>query len=151
MSHFEHDLYETELPPTDWQGKWWQYVAEFQGVTPPGGRDPELCDACTKTHINDDPAQYYDYAMATVLKYQLHDKICRDVLKQDPHSCNYYGSKAAGDFLKGILRQGAMKPWRQVVREATGADLSTKAMASYFQPVLEDLKKQNAGRQCGWE
>ena len=36
--------------------RWWDYVAAFQGVTPAAGRDPELCDACTKTHINDDPA-----------------------------------------------------------------------------------------------
>src|SRR3954464_7501127 len=27
MSHFERDLYETELPPAEWQGKWWDYVA----------------------------------------------------------------------------------------------------------------------------
>jgi peptidyl-dipeptidase A len=126
-------------------------VAKFQGVVPPSPRGEQFCDPATKTHINDDPAQYYDYAMATVLKYQLHDKICRDILKQDPHSCNYYGSKAAGDFLKSVLRQGAMKPWRELIREATGADLSTKAMATYFQPVLEDLKKQNRGRPCGWE
>ncbi len=151
ISSWERDLYENDLPPEEFNQRWWSYVAKFQGVVPPQPRGEQVCDPATKTHINDDPAQYYDYAMATVLKYQLHDKICRDVLKQDPHSCNYYGSKAAGDFLKSILRQGAMKPWRELVREATGSDLSTKAMAAYFQPVLEDLKKQNAGRQCGWE
>ena len=32
MSDFERDLYETELPPAEWQEKWWDYVAEFQGV-----------------------------------------------------------------------------------------------------------------------
>ncbi len=151
ISSWERDLYENNLPPEEFNQRWWSYVARFQGVVPPEPRGVQFCDPATKTHINDDPAQYYDYAMATVLKYQLHDKICRDILKQDPHSCNYYGSKAAGDFLKSILRQGAMKPWRELVREATGADLSTKAMATYFQPVLDDLKKQNRGRQCGWE
>ena len=95
MSHFERDLYETELPPTEWQGKWWDYVAEFQGVTPPGGRDPELCDACTKTHINDDAAEYYDYALATLIKFQLHDHICTKILKQDVRACDYSGQQGS--------------------------------------------------------
>jgi peptidyl-dipeptidase A len=151
MSFWERDLYERDLPPEQFNQRWWEYVARFQGVEPPAPRGEEFCDAATKTHVNDDPAQYYDYAIATVLKYQLHEKICRDVLKQDPHACNYYGSKAAGAFLRGILELGATRPWRQVIREATGSDLSTKAMVSYFKPVLESLKKQNAGRQCGWE
>jgi len=151
ISFWERDLYENNLPPDQFNKQWWDYVDKFQGVVPPSPRGEQFCDAATKTHINDDPAQYYDYAIATVLKYQLHDKICRDVLKVDPHSCNYYNSKAVGDFLRGILRQGATRPWREVIREATGSELSTKAMAAYFQPVLEDLEKQNAGRQCGWE
>ena len=37
MSHFEHDLYEQELAPGEWQKRWWDYVARFQGVIPPGG------------------------------------------------------------------------------------------------------------------
>jgi peptidyl-dipeptidase A len=151
MSHWERDLYESNLPPGQYNKRWWEYVAKFQGVDPPEPRGEEFCDAATKTHINDDPAQYYDYAIATVLKYQLHEKICRDILKQDTHACNYYGSKAAGDFLRKILEQGATRPWREVIREATGSDLTTKPMVAYFRPLLEELQKENAGRQCGWE
>ena len=152
MSFWERDLYENNLPPDQFNRRWWDYVAKFQGVAPPGKpRGEEFCDAATKTHINDDPAQYYDYAIATVLKYQLHDKICRDILRQDPHACNYYGNKAAGDFLRKIMEQGATRPWRDVIREATGSEVSTKPMVAYFQPLLEDLKRQNAGRQCGWD
>ena len=151
MSFWERDLYENNLPPELFNKRWWDYVARFQGVEPPEPRGEEFCDAATKTHINDDPAQYYDYAIATVLKYQLHDKICRDILKQDPHACNYYGSKAAGDFLRKIMEQGATKPWREVIREATGGEVSTGPMVAYFQPLLEELRRENAGRQCGWE
>jgi len=151
MSFWERDLYENDLPPDQFNRRWWDYVARFQGVAPPEPRGEEFCDAATKTHINDDAAQYYDYAIATVLKYQLHDKICRDILKQDPHACNYHGSKAVGDFLRKIMEQGATRPWREVIREATGSEVSTRPMVAYFQPLLEDLKKENAGRQCGWE
>jgi peptidyl-dipeptidase A len=151
MSFWERDLYEKNLPPEQFNKRWWDYVARFQGVAPPSPRGEQFCDAATKTHINDDPAQYYDYAIATVLKYQLHDKICRGILKKDPHSCNYYGSKPVGDFLRGILELGATRPWRQVIREATGSELSTKAMMSYFKPVLDDLKRRNKGMPCAWE
>ena len=104
ISHWEHDIYEENLPPEKWNERWWEYVAKFQGVDPPAPRGGDLCDACTKTHVNDDPAQYYDYAMATVLQYQLHEYVARRILKQDPRSCNYYGSGEAGEFLRSILR-----------------------------------------------
>jgi len=149
MSHFERDLYENELPPSDWQGKWWDYVAEFQGVVPPGGRDPELCDACTKTHINDDPAEYYDYALATLIKFQLHDHICTKILKQDVRACDYSGNKDVGAFLKSILSLGATRDWRKVIKDATGEPISPRALLAFYAPLVEDLNKRNAGKDCG--
>jgi peptidyl-dipeptidase A len=150
MSHWERDLYETNLPADQFNARWWQYVGRYQGVAPPAPRGEEFCDACTKTHINDDPAQYYDYAIATILKYQLHDHICRSILKQDPHACNYYGSAAVGAFLRSILEQGQTRDWRTLIRETTGSELSTRPMVAYFQPLVEYLKKENAGRERGW-
>jgi peptidyl-dipeptidase A len=151
MSHWEADLYEKDLPPAEYNSRWWRHVRDYQGIEPPGPRGEELCDPATKTHINDDPAQYYDYAIATVLKYQLHDHIARKILRQDPRSCNYYDRKDVGDFLRSILSLGATRPWRQVLREATGEDLSTRAMMEYFGPLQEWLAKENAGRKVGWE
>jgi len=147
MTRFEYELYEKNLPPEQWQERWWALVEQYQGVVPPDGarrKDPALCDACTKTHINDDPAQYYDYAIATVLKYQLHEHIARKILKADPHACNYYGNKEVGAFLTGILKQGATRDWRLVLKEATGEALSTRAMVAYFQPLQVWLDAENA-------
>jgi peptidyl-dipeptidase A len=148
MSHFERDLYEAELPPAEWQGKWWDYVAEFQGVTPPGGRDPELCDACTKTHINDDAAEYYDYALATLIKFQLHDHICTKILKQDVRACDYSGNKEVGAFLKSILSLGATRDWRKVIKDATGEEISPRALMAFYAPLTADLAKRNEGKDC---
>ncbi len=148
MTHFEYDLYERDLPVADWQDRWWQYAATYQGVVPPGKRAPDLCDACTKTHINDDPAQYYDYAIATLIKFQLHDHICRKIVKQDPRACDYSGSEPAGRFLRDILKLGATRDWRQLMREATGEDIGPRAMLDFYQPVLEDLAKRNQGLDC---
>lgn len=154
MAHFEHDLYEHELPPSEWQKRWWKYVAEFQGVAPPSARPPQDdkdgCDACTKTHINDNPAAYYQYAIAAAIKYQLHDHICKKILHADPHACSYYGHREVGDFLRSILRQGATRPFDDVIREATGEPLSTRAMIEYFKPLEPWLAEQLKGKPVGW-
>ena len=146
MSRFEYELYEQDLPIDQFQTRWWEIVSQYQGIAVPDAArltDPALCDACTKTHVIDDPAQYYDYALATVLKYQLHEHIARKILKQDPHACNYYGSKPAGAFIKSILEKGATEDWRTVLKDATGEELSTRAMVAYFEPLRAWLVKEN--------
>jgi peptidyl-dipeptidase A len=144
MSHFEHDLYENKLPVNQFNRRWWDLVERYQGVLPPAPRGEEFCDACTKTHIIDDPAQYYDYALAFVIKYQLHDHIARKILRQDPHNCNYFGNKEVGKWLSGLLSLGATRDWRQVMREKTGEDISSRALLDYFRPLQGYLEEQNA-------
>ncbi len=146
MSRFEYELYEKNLPADQWQKRWWEIVSQYQGIAVPDKArlaDPALCDACTKTHINDDPAQYYDYALATVIKYQMHEHIAKKILKQDPHDCNYYGSKETGAFIKSVLEKGATEDWRKVLKDATGEELSTRAMVAYFEPLRKWLEKEN--------
>ncbi|MEZ5353061.1 MAG: M2 family metallopeptidase [Bryobacteraceae bacterium] len=144
MTHFEQDLYEQTLPVDRLNERWWHYVNRYQGFVPPAPRPANACDACTKTHIVDDPAQYYDYAMAFLIKYQLHDYIARKILNQDPHKCNYYGNKEVGRWLSEILKLGATRDWRQVIREKTGEDISSRAMLEYFKPLESYLARENA-------
>ncbi|MFH0947162.1 MAG: M2 family metallopeptidase [Planctomycetota bacterium] len=151
MSHFEHDLYEEELPAHRFNERWWDLKARYQGIEPPEPRGEEYCDPATKTHINDDPAQYYDYALATVLKFQFHDYICREILHVDPHQANYRGSREVGAFLNGILELGATRDWREVLEEATGEPMSGRAMLEYFAPLLEWLREQNQGFDCSFD
>ena len=77
MPHWEADIYAHNLPADQWNARWWKYVGDMQGIEPPSPRGEEWCDAATKTHINDNPAYYYNYAFATVFKFQLHDYIAR--------------------------------------------------------------------------
>ena len=146
MTLWEHDLYANDLPPDQFNARWWEYVKKYQGIVPPSARDESWCDACTKTHITDDPAQYYDYALSTALLVQLHLHIARDILHQDPHDTDYYGSKATGDFLRNLMKSGESRPWRDVLRETTGRPLDAQAMVEYFAPLYEWLKVQNRGR-----
>jgi peptidyl-dipeptidase A len=148
MTRFEHALYAERLPAERFNAKWWELTLKYQGIVPPGPRDERWSDALTKTHINDDPAQYYDYALSYALLFQLHDHVARKILKQDPHDTDYYGKREVGDFLKRLMAPGATRPWRDVLRETTGRELDGKAMVAYFEPLYRWLQEQNHGRKA---
>ncbi len=150
MASWERDFYENNLPANQLNRLWWQYVQQFQGIAPPEPRDEHYCDAATKTHINDDPALYYQYAIAFAIKYHLHMYIARNLLHQDPRNCNFYGNKEVGAFLSKLMARGATRDWRQLIKEATGEELSAKAMLEYYQPLMKYLQEQNKGREVGW-
>ncbi|HET6227396.1 MAG TPA: M2 family metallopeptidase, partial [Bacteroidia bacterium] len=91
-------------------------------------------------------AQYYDYALSYIILFQVHDHIAKKILNQDPHSTNYYGNKEVGKFIGEIMKYGSSRDWREVLKEKTGSELSAKAMLDYFAPLMDYLKKENAGR-----
>ena len=146
MSNFEKALYVDKLPADQFNARWWELARKYQGIVPPANRDETYCDTATKTHINDDAAQYYDYALSYVILYQLHNHIAKNILKQDPRATNYYGQKAIGDFLRKIMYPGASRDWREVLKESTGDELNARAMLAYFQPLVSWLQEQNRGR-----
>ncbi len=146
MTHFEHDLYAGGLTKDQYNQRWWAHVRTFQGVAPPSERGEQYCDAATKTHINNDAAQYYDYALSYIILHQLHAHIAKNILKQDPRQTNYYGNQEVGAFLHNILKQGGTKDWRAVMRENLGEEISAKALLDYFEPLMAWLQEQNQGR-----
>lgn len=146
MTEFEKALYADDLPADQINAKWWELAKKYQGIVLPSTRGENFADAASKTHINDDAAQYYDYALSQVILFQLHDHIAKNILRQDPRATNYYGNKEVGQFLKDIMTPGASKDWKKVLKEKTGSDLSAKPMLSYFEPLMQWLKEQNKGR-----
>jgi peptidyl-dipeptidase A len=146
MTSFEHLLYARELPRDQFNTRWWELKRQLQGIAPPSPRGEEYCDAASKTHISDDAAQYYDYALSYVLLFQFHDHIARNILQQDPHSTNYYGSKDVGQFLSSVMRPGGSRDWRELMQETLGEDMSADAMLRYFDPLMEWLREENQGR-----
>ncbi len=146
MTDFEHSLYSENLPKDQFNARWWELKRKYQGIVPPFKRGEDYCDACSKTHINNDAAQYYDYALANVLLFQFHMHIAKNILKQDPHNTNYYGSKETGDFLLALMAPGATVDWRENLRENLNDEISAKAIQEYFDPLMEWLKKENEGR-----
>ncbi len=148
MFTFEKELYADELAPERWNARWWELVAKYQGIAPPAPRGEEYCDAATKTHINDDPAGYYDYALSFVLLFQLHDHIAREILHQDPRDTNYFGQGDVGAFLRTILTPGMSVNWKELLQEKTGSALSAQPMLRYYAPLMDWLKEQNKGRKA---
>lgn len=146
MPEFENALYAENLPKDQFNKKWWDLAKRYQGMVPPTERGEEYCDAASKTHINNDAAQYYDYAISYILLFQFHDHIAKNILKQDTHATNYYGSKEVGSFLKGILETGSNNDWRVLLKESVGSEMSAEPMLDYFQPLMEYLKEQNKNR-----
>ena len=94
----------------------------------PSKRAEPQADYASKTHINDTPAYYYNYAVATVPKFQLNDYVARKILHRPPQSCNYAGSKEVGARLYNIMKKGDTEDWRKVLKDATGEDFSTRAI-----------------------
>jgi len=41
------------------------------------------------------------------------------------------------------MRKGATEDWRKVLKDATGQEISAKAMVDYFEPLTNYLKEQN--------
>jgi peptidyl-dipeptidase A len=145
MTFFERDLY-AGLPADEYNARWWDYVRRFQGIVPPNERGEAFCDAATKTHINDDAAQYYDYALSFVILHQLHAHVANEILDQDPRNTDYYGRADVGDYLRSLLELGATRDWRDVMRDYAGGEISAKAMLDYFAPLMDWLVEQNEGR-----
>ena len=146
MTEFEYELYSNNLPADQYNAKWWELKEKYQGIAAPSERGAEYCDAASKTHINNDAAQYYDYAISYVLLFQFHDHIAKQILKQDPHATNYFGSKATGEFLNSLMYPGASQDWRALMKEKLGSEMSAKPMLEYFEPLMDYLKKENEGR-----
>jgi peptidyl-dipeptidase A len=49
------------------------------------------------------------------------------------------------------MQKGGTEDWRKLLRDATGEDLSTRAMTEYFKPLMAWLREQNKDRTIGWE
>ena len=85
--------------------------------------------------------------MSNILLYQFHIHIAEQLLKQDPHATNYYGSKETGTWLKNLLHPGATVDWREHTMDNIGQEMSAKPMVDYFAPLMEWLQKENEGRE----
>lgn len=150
VAHFEHDLYEADLPERLLNARWWEHVARWQGLDPPYVRGEQHGDAAAVPPVLVTPGRGHEAALAAVIAHQLHRYVCRAVVGQDVHAANWFGSRPAGEFLHSIMALGATAGGADVLRRATGEDISAQALVEYYAPLMAWLQGENAERHAGF-
>jgi peptidyl-dipeptidase A len=127
MLRFEMAMYDN--PDQDLNRLWWDLVEKYQEVRRPEGRDAP--DYASKIHLVSAPIYYHNYMMGELFAAQVHHAIVKQVLGGgDPARAIYVGNRAAGQFMKDrVFGPGAILPWDDLTRKATGEPLSPKALA----------------------
>lgn len=135
MLHFERALYED--PEQDLNRLWWDLVERYQGLTRVEGRDEP--DWASKIHIATAPVYYHNYLMGALLASQLAETIGRNVLESsDPYSLGFAGDPRIGSFLvEKVFLPGARYHWNEMIRRATGENLTSRYYARQFIGVQE--------------
>jgi len=159
VDKFRWDVYSGKTSMENMNCHWWKLRHEIQGLTPPVKRSYTDFDAGSKYHVAANVG-YVRYFTAFIYEFQFYRELCKvsgKYVKGDKnkplHRCNFYGSRAAGDKLKEMLKLGASKPWKVAMKTMTGQpDMNTDAIREYFKPLENWLIKENkkSGVKVDW-
>ncbi|XP_055997291.1 uncharacterized protein LOC130047084 isoform X2 [Ostrea edulis] len=152
IDQWRWSVFSGETTPDKYNQKWWELRCKYQGVSPPVARTEEDFDPGAKYHIPSN-TPYIRYFVSFVIQFQFHKTLCEAAGQTGPlHQCDIYQSKAAGEKLRNLLKQGSSKPWPDVMKELTGqSKMDVSAILEYFKPLHNWLKEQNKGEKKGWE
>jgi len=145
-------VFDGSIKPDQYNQKWWELKAQYQGVAPASARGEEFFDAGAKYHVPGN-TPYLRYFLARILQYQFYKGLCDASGYTGPlNECSFYGNKEAGQKFWAMLSKGSSQPWQATLKELTGNDkLDAGPMLEYFAPLQEWLKQQNQGQMCGWQ
>jgi len=130
MLRFEKGMYEN--PDQDLNELWWDLVEKYQLLKRPAGRSAP--DYGAKIHICSAPVYYHNYMMGQLFASQVHHTIAKEVYDNaEPSTVLYIGDKKVGDFMKKkVFEPGRTLSWKELMKFATGEELSAKAFAKDF-------------------
>ena len=137
------------ITPERYNDAWWDLVATYQGLAPPGPRPGDAFDPGAKFHIaNNTP--YARYFLAEILEFQFYRAACRLAGWHGPlNRCTIFGNKDVGAKFNAMLKLGQSKPWPEALATFTGErDMDASAINDYFAPLSAWLDQQNAGGVC---
>lgn len=143
---FEESLYVNDLPVDQFNTRWWELVALYQGMAPPGERTERWADALTRPQFHEVPGRYQDFALQVVIMFYLDAYASRQILGVGSREASYTDSAEVGEFIRKLEKESRSKPWRAALEETTGTEFGPDAMVRYFQPLMDWLVKQNVGR-----
>ncbi|MEO9600855.1 M2 family metallopeptidase [Parasphingorhabdus sp.] len=144
-------VFKGDIAPADYTTAWHDLKLEYQGITPPVERPADAFDPGAKYHIPGN-TPYSRYFLARILQFQFYKAACDEAGWTGPlHRCSFYGNEQVGAKLNAMLEMGASKPWPDALEAFTGTrEMDGSAMISYFAPLMDWLKDENAGKSCGW-
>lgn len=144
-------VFSGDIAPDDYTAAWHGLKLQYQGITPPVERPADAFDPGAKYHIPGN-TPYSRYFLARILQFQFYKAACDAAGWEGPlHRCSFYGNKEVGAKLNAMLELGASKPWPDALEAFTGTrEMDGSAMISYFRPLMDWLKEENAGKSCGW-
>ena len=137
------------ITPEHYNDAWWDLVAKYQGLIPPGPRPANAFDPGAKFHVaNNTP--YTRYFLADIYEFQFYRAACRLAGWQGPlNRCNIFGNKDVGAKFNAMLQMGRSKPWPEALAAFSGErDIDASAINDYFAPLSTWLDQQNAGQAC---
>jgi peptidyl-dipeptidase A len=144
-------VFSGDIQPENYTQAWHNLKLEYQGIAPPVERPADAFDPGAKYHIPGN-TPYSRYFLARILQFQFYKAACDAAGWKGPlHRCSFYGNEQVGAKLNAMLEMGASKPWPDALEAFTGTrEMDGKAMISYFAPLMDWLKTENAGKSCGW-
>jgi peptidyl-dipeptidase A len=144
-------VFSGQITPDHYDDAWWDLVARYQNLMPPGPRPANAFDPGAKFHVADN-TPYARYLLADIYEFQFYRAACRLAGWKGPlNRCSVYGNKDVGAKFEAMLRLGQSKPWPDALATFGGEhDIDASAINEYFAPLSAWLDKQNRGQSCGW-
>jgi len=130
MVRFERDMYKN--PDQDLNKLWWDLVEEFQLIRRPEGRNEP--DWAAKIHLAQYPCYYHNYMLGELAASQILNALATQVEHLSNISeISFAGKPAIGEYLTTyIFRPGARLQWNDLLKQATGEELTPKYFAQEF-------------------
>jgi peptidyl-dipeptidase A len=137
-------VFSGKITPEHYNDAWWELVAQYQHLMPPGPRPVNAFDPGAKFHIADN-TPYARYFLADIYEFQFYRAACRLAGWKGPlNRCSVYRNKEVGAKLDAMLRLGQSKPWPEALAAFSGErDIDATAINDYFAPLSKWLDRQN--------
>ncbi len=151
VDQWRWDVFAGKTTPETYNADWWKLRTKYQGIIPPVERSEADFDPGAKYHIPGN-TPYTRYFLAHILQFQFHKSLCETAGHTGPlHECSIYGNKEVGKRLGDMLAMGSSQPWPDAMQAVAGTrEMDGSAIIEYFDPLMTYLKKENAGKTCGW-
>jgi peptidyl-dipeptidase A len=130
MFRFEKAMYAN--PDQDLNKLWWDLAQEYQLLKKPEGRNS--ADWASKIHVALYPCYYHNYQLGELMASQLQAYINTQILKGGANDVvSFTKSPEVGTYLlNSVFKPGAKYQWNEMIKKATGEELTAKYYAGEF-------------------